>query len=599
VAGGAAFSSLLALPIRTPRISGDELIYWQLARGFAWTGHFTVRGGAAPRYGVVYPALLAVAQRVGSDQGSAYLIAQGLNAVIFSLTAVPAYAIASRVLQRRQAMLTAALSIVVPSCVLTSAIMTENAFYPLFVTSVLLMLRALERPSAARQLLVAASAALAFLVRAQAVVLLPSYLLAAILLAVTTSRGRKPAALVACLRQQAPTIAILAVAALAASAVRGSSTLGPYHVLVTSYGPRPLAHWALANLADIELYLGVIPLAAFGVLLVQTLSSAALSAELRRLVLLTACLGAGMLVTVAVLSASKYGLERVHERNLFYVAPLVLISFLAWLDVGLPRPPVTTTAIAIALVLLPLTIPLPAVAASSGEDGLALVFWEDRGVPPRIAVTEMVLVAAAAAGVFLIPWRPKKAMLGICLAAFTIVLVSGERHAARSVAAGRAMWRDAGWIDGAVGPDARVVALWGTTKADLQYSRITGLWADEFFNRSVRDVASADGPLPDGLPVEKLKIRPDGCLEATFPWTPQYAVLEKQRQLTAPVVRVSPSKRAILYRLVPPASDHACFARLQQHQLPATAPTEMKRSHRGLTGRCIKTRFRKRRIQED
>jgi Dolichyl-phosphate-mannose-protein mannosyltransferase len=564
VAGGAVFNGLLAVPIRTPRIFGDELIYWQLARGFAWTGHFTVRGGAAPRYGVLYPTLLAVAQRIGGDQTTAYVVAQGMNAVIFSLTAVPVYAIAARVLQPRHALLAAVLAVVLPSCVLTSAIMTENAFYPLFVTSALLMLRALERPSAVRQLLVAASVGAAFLVRAQAVVLLPSYLVAAILLAVTTSQGRRLSALAACLRQQATTITVLAIAGVAASAFSGSSTLGPYHVLVTSYGPRPLAHWALANLADIELYVGVIPLAAFGVLLVQSLSSAALSAELRRLVLLTACLGSGLLATVAVLSTSQYGLERVHERNLFYLVPLVLISFLAWLDIGLPRPAVATTAIAIALVALPLTIPLVAVAASSGEDGLALVFWEDRGVPPRIAITEMVLVAAGAAAVFLIPWRPRKAMIGICLAAFTIVLVAGERHAARAVAAGRAMWQDAGWIDRAVGPDARVVALWGTSKSDLQYSRITGLWADEFFNRSVRDVASADGPLPDGLPVEKLRIRPDGCLDAAFPWTPQYAVVEKARPLTAPVVRISPSKRAILYRLPPGGSNSRCFARLQR-----------------------------------
>jgi len=40
--------------------------------------------------------------------------------------------------------------------------------------------------------------------------------------------------------------------------------------------------------------------------------------------------------------------------------------------------------------------------------------------------------------------------------------------------------------------DARVVALWGISKSDLQYSRITGLWADEFFNRSLRDIASAE-----------------------------------------------------------------------------------------------------------
>jgi len=125
VAGGAVFNCLLAVPIRTPRIFGDELIYWQLARGFAWTGHFVVRGGTAPHYGVVYPALLAVAQRIGSDQTSAYAIAQGLNAVIFSLTAIPAYAIASRVLQRRHALLAALLAVVLPSCVYSVLSSTE------------------------------------------------------------------------------------------------------------------------------------------------------------------------------------------------------------------------------------------------------------------------------------------------------------------------------------------------------------------------------------------------------------------------------------------------------------------------------------------
>jgi len=371
-------------------------------------------------------------------------------------------------------------------------------------------------------------------------------------------------ALAACLRQQAPTIAVLAVAGVAGSVIRAGSTLGPYHVLVTGYGLVPLAHWALGNLADIELDLGVIPLGAFAILLVRAFSRAALSAELRRLVLLTACLGLGLFATVAALSASQYGLERTHERNLFFLAPLVLIAFFAWLEAGLPRPPATTTAVAIGLVALPLAIPLAAVATSSGEDGLAFVIWEDRLTPPRIAVTEMVLVTAFAAGVFLIVRRPKVLMLGICLVALGVALFAGERHAARSVAAARATWRDAAWIDRAVGPDARVVALWGTTKSDHDFSRITGLWIDEFFNRSVRDIASAVGKLPDGLPVEKLTIRPNGCLEAAFPWTPQYAVARSERRLAAPVVRVSPSKKAILYRLVPRASDSPCFARLQQ-----------------------------------
>jgi hypothetical protein len=154
-------------------------------------------------------------------------------------------------------------------------------------------------------------------------------------------------------------------------------------------------------------------------------------------------------------------------------------------------------------------------------------------------------------------------MLGFCVAILALVLVFGERHAVRSVAAARDTWRDASWIDRAVGPNARVVALWGTAKSDLQYSRIKELWTDEFFNRSVRDVASGDGPLPDGLPVEDLEIRSDGCLQAAFPFAPQYAVVEGKRSLTAPVVRISPDKRAVLYRLLPPTAHGHCFARLQ------------------------------------
>ena len=150
VLGSAVLDGLLAIPIRRPRIFGDELIYWLLARSFAWSGSFTLRGAAAPRYGVVYPALVALPQRIGGDQQTAYSLAQGLNAILFSLAAVPAYAIARRVLSQRAALLAAVLSVLLPSCIYTSDIFTENAFYPIFVTSALLMLRALERPSAMR-----------------------------------------------------------------------------------------------------------------------------------------------------------------------------------------------------------------------------------------------------------------------------------------------------------------------------------------------------------------------------------------------------------------------------------------------------------------
>jgi hypothetical protein len=381
-------------------------------------------------------------------------------------------------------------------------------------------------------------------------------------LSLTTNPGRRLSALAASVRQQAPTIAVMAVAAAAVATIRGKTTLGPYHVLVTSYGLRPLAHWTLANVADVELYLGVIPLAAFVMLLVQAFRSNALSPEVRRLVLLTASLGAGLLATVAALSASTYGLGRVHERNLFYVVPLVVISFFAWVEAGLPRPRRTAAAVAVVLALLPLTIPTRAVG-SSGEDGIALLLWADMNTRPAVAIGGMALAAAIAAALFLRSTRPA-VLLGVCLAALVAGTVAGEFHAVDAVRFNRSEWRDYQWIDRAVGPDSRVVALWATTKTAPQAMRIGGLWADEFFNRSVRDVASADGPLPDGLPVTKLKIRSDGCLEAAFARTPEYAVVESSRPLAAPVVQVSPSRRAVLYRLVPRVSGDGCFARLQR-----------------------------------
>jgi Dolichyl-phosphate-mannose-protein mannosyltransferase len=565
VLASALFNGLLALPMRAPRIFGDELIYWELSRGFAWTGRFAVRGDVAPGYGVAYPTLLAAAQRIGGDQTTAFAVAQGLNAMMFSLAAVPAYAIASRVLNRRWALLAALLAVVLPSCVYTSAIMTENAFYPLFLTSVWLMLRALERPSASRQFFVAATVAVTFLVRAQAVVLLPSYLLAAILLPVTTTHGRRRSALIAAVRRQAPTIGLLVLAAIAAvarAATHGRSPLGPYHVLVTSYSPRVLVHWALANMADVELYMGVIPLAAFGILLVRALTSAHRSPDLQRLVILTACVGAGMLASVAALSASRYGLGRVHERNLFYLVPLVLIGFLAWLGEGLPRPRRTAAATAVAVVLLPLTIPAFAIG-TSGEDGIALIWWHNMHIRAHFAIAGMALFAAIATAVFLIS-RRRKVLLGVCLAVMTTTLIGEELRAADDAAAYRTAWKDSGWIDRAVGPDAHVVALWlrPSTHAEL-YSRIQGVWADEFFNRSVRDVASAGGPLPDGLPVQKLTIGSNGCLKAALPSKFNYAAAESARPLTAPVIRISPSSRNILYRLNTRSPD-GCFARLRQ-----------------------------------
>ena len=85
--------------------------------------------------------------------------------------AFPAYLLAERALSHRGALAVAALAVVVPWMVYARFVMTEAAFYPVFLLFGLALVRALEKPSARRQLVLALALALAFATRTQAVAL--------------------------------------------------------------------------------------------------------------------------------------------------------------------------------------------------------------------------------------------------------------------------------------------------------------------------------------------------------------------------------------------------------------------------------------------
>ena len=218
---------VLGLPFGTPRIFGDELIYWEMGRSFAWTGHFAVRGAANPGYGVGYPALLSVLQRLSSTQAQAYAVA-GSSIRRLLLAAVPVYCLATRVLPRRSALAAAAFTVLVPSVVYTSTIMTENVFYPALLLGVLMIVRALERPTALRQLGLLAVIGVTCTVKAQAVVVLPAYLLAAVLLAVLEQRDGMGKALRRVLYELRPILAV--VVAGAAGVVAEAIARGGRHL---------------------------------------------------------------------------------------------------------------------------------------------------------------------------------------------------------------------------------------------------------------------------------------------------------------------------------------------------------------------------------
>src|SRR5207237_778870 len=84
-----------------------------------------------------YPALISVAHLLSPTETGAYVVGRVINSALFSLAAIPAYSIARRVLSRNAAIFAALLAVFVPSSIYTRTIMTENAFYPAFLVTVL------------------------------------------------------------------------------------------------------------------------------------------------------------------------------------------------------------------------------------------------------------------------------------------------------------------------------------------------------------------------------------------------------------------------------------------------------------------------------
>src|SRR5215208_5083638 len=181
---------VVARRMTAPWIMVDELVYSELARGIASGAGYALRGEAVGLgYGAVYPLLISPAYLLDS-LSDAYGAAKAINAVLISLAAVPAYLLARRLVSAPLALVVAALSLAVPSLFYAGTIMTENAFYPIFLAAVLLLVRALERPTPLRVGLLLAATGVAFLTRTQAVALVPAMMTAPLLLEAWRGRLR-------------------------------------------------------------------------------------------------------------------------------------------------------------------------------------------------------------------------------------------------------------------------------------------------------------------------------------------------------------------------------------------------------------------------
>ena len=495
-----------------PWIMVDELIYSELAKSFAATGDLLVRDVAVGTYPPLYPLLISPAYRVFESIPDAYAAAKAINAVVMSFAAVPAYAIARRVLRPGPSLAVAALAVAVPSMVYTGSLMTESLFYPVFLVAAFALVRCLEQPSTARQILLLGAIAVACLTRTQAIALLPAALTAPVLL-VLFNGGR--------LRALVPYRVLGGVLAgggalvVAAQLARDRSILdllGAYRSTGEEhYDPGEVLKWLLRHVAELDLYLAVVPFASFLLLLVITRR---LDPPLQALVAATTAISLWLLLLVSMF-ASLPSVARIEERYTFYLAPLYLVALFAWVDRGLPRPRWPALGVALAAAALPLAIPYrELIGITALSDTLALIpLWRlhDPGMP--LTLSQVPLFVAVGCTLATALWLGVPRRFAVALPAFVAVAflgvsistndnVHGFRHAALGslfVGIGNPQ-RD--WIDRAVGPAADVTAVW--TGSSDRYT----IWLNEFFSRSVGRVLYTGEPLPGPLAQSPVKIDP-------------------------------------------------------------------------------------------
>ena len=503
---------VLARRVVAPWIMVDELIYSELAKSFAATGHFLVRGQPSGGYGLVYPVVIAPAFRAFTSVTSAYEAAKAINSVVMSLAAIPVYLLARRVLAPALSLVAALLALAIPSMLYTGTLMTENAFYPLFAAVALALVLVLERPTWQREAVLLALCAFAFLTRAQAVALLPAVVTAPLLLA--WFEGRRSPLKEYRVLWGATFVAVVVLPLL--QIARGSSVLALFGAYAkageTHYDVGDVLRWLLYHVAELDLYLAVIPFAAFGVLVAL---ARRVPRRVQAFLAASVALSVWLVLEVAIFASANPIPPRVEERNMFYVAPLFLIALLVWIDLGLPRRHIAAGVAAVVAAALPGALPFATlIGVPAASDELALSLWwrlQDDLISLDHVATWAVVAAIVLGTLFLVvPRRAAAVLPAVVCAVFVAVTwtAADDVHGFKTQAVGALFQgmtnehRD--WFDRAVGPHADVAVLWTacSSRPCLQprsQTDVKVVWENEFFSRSVRDVFVLHDPLPGGL----------------------------------------------------------------------------------------------------
>jgi hypothetical protein len=455
----------------------------------------------------------------------------------------------------------AAFSIAIPSSIYVSLVMTESASYLSFSIALWAIVLALERPSAARQLAVLAAVALAYATRAQFATLFLAYAAGLFIVWAIAPRRPRPGEALVLLWPTLAAVALGTVVLVVRPIVTGSSpldTIGAYEVLFRGYNPLDLAKWSAYHLADLELYLAVVPLAVSPIV-VWMLWKRGRSSSRPAAAFLAAFLtvNGAMLFVTAAFASTEFGFDRLHDRNVFYLAPLWLIVLAVWLAEGLPRPLVATGIGLAAALFLPAILPFRYIASDVGVDVVPSAFWAraQEFLEGEIVTARKLAALGVVALVVLVATLPRRlywVFPAVILATFAVTAgLAWNRIVDATENAVFAGGLERSWIDDSLSKNARVTKLYLVTDR-CPASALTwhALYLAEFFNGTVDRAAFIANSIPDGLPARRVDVSRDGQLfySSREPLSAEYVVTQPGIQLVGDRLATGTAANLVLWR---------------------------------------------------
>jgi dolichyl-phosphate-mannose-protein mannosyltransferase len=500
-----AFRAWAAVEVPVPWIAPDEMIYGLLGRSLWLHGSLSILGGPAPYYSLLTP-LLAGFPLAAWGLGTGYDVVQGLQAFVMSLAAVPVYLWARTLVSRWSALAAAALTVATPVLAYSGLLMTEVLFYPLLATAAWAGAEAIARPTRRNQILLLVAFVAVCATRIQAIVLVPALVTAALLDAfIARPRGR--------LRQHVPVAVGLAVLVVAWAVWRlasGKAALGGYEVVAsTSYSVGSAAKFVLYHGASLLILCGLFPATAVALKLVEALRRGEDDDRVRAFLVVASSLAVWLVVEVGVF-ASRYS-DRIVERNLIGLAPMLFIGLVLWLERG-PDGGYLERAIVGALAVVVLVV-LPVgtyVNIFGNHDALTLIPLYKLSTETSVSTmkTAYVAVVPVLALVFvLVPrrrlrWLPVALVLVLAGASVLVSRFVIDQTRAQQVAF---LGPNPTWSDDAGGK--RVAYIYDGEPS------WPGVWQTVFFNTGIDRVYDLGAqPVPGPLPQQRAGVRPDGKL---------------------------------------------------------------------------------------